>query len=618
MNKGELARLAKEIITVDFETEAIGPRPKEYPPQPVGVAIRWPSGESAYFAWQHPGDSNNTTIGPAKNLLSKIWNHPLLFHNGRFDIEVAMRWLEMGWPSHWHDTLFLAYLANPNSKDLGLKPLAEEYLSQPPTERDALVAAIMARVPKATDRDAMAYVSEMPGPVVAPYAIGDVERTYKLFCVLSPRVLLDDYDSMWTAYKREILLTPHLLAAERRGIPVNRALLNDWKVGLADTIARCDVSIQSRLHNKKLNVDSGDELADALLAMGLASRDKPWPETPTGKRSTARAALTKVCSDPALVGKLVYRNTAATMLRTFVDPWLTMSKADGRLHTTWHQVRGMETNGTRTGRIASSNPNLSNPPKSSSAEPPHDFYILPELRKALLPEDGHVWVAADYNSQELRIAAHYENGPMAAGYRDNPNLDLHAWAAERIESLTNVVVTRQQAKIIGFLLIYGGGAASLAEMLGINLLQAALFKEAYFEAFPFLQQAINRAMEASSEKGFVTTIGRRKMPVQLPSIDKGVRRYWHYKAFNAAVQGGAADMTKQAIIDFCSLGLPEVYLSVQLYDEIGLSVPRGIATEVTERLCGIMEKAIPLNVPMIATAKIGVNWGDARDEWFRK
>jgi hypothetical protein len=198
-------------VVVDFETEAIGPRPNEYPPKPVGVAIRWEDGRNEYLAWGHP-NGNNVSFDDARRALWTAWQRPCVFHNAAFDLEVAHRWLGFPAPVEWHDTMLLLFLCYPHADTYALKPVSEWMLSMPSDERDALTEWILSHVPGATKKNAGAHICKAPTGLVAPYAIGDVERTHGIFTHLWPHVRA----TMRAAYDRERALLPWLVDASRR------------------------------------------------------------------------------------------------------------------------------------------------------------------------------------------------------------------------------------------------------------------------------------------------------------------------------------------------------------------------------------------------------------------
>jgi DNA polymerase I-like protein with 3'-5' exonuclease and polymerase domains len=621
------------VCTLDFETRAIGPRPSDYPPRPVGLAIRWPGGISEYLAWGHPGYENNCTEEEAKRAWIKATREwQCLFHNGAFDLEVAATHWGVPWPRVWHDTLFLLFLTDPHAPSFSLKPSAERVLGIKPDEQDAVRDWILANVPGSTRKNFGAYISLAPVALVGPYAIGDVDRTHALFERLYPQVMETQPD----AYAREIRLCPHLLQAEKNGIRVDRPLLEAWHDALEPTLVRCDALISTRL-NCPVNVDSNDELVEALDRAGVmraweytdgtvvalngqlsvegyepnpfTSESVESPETPDPKkRSVSKGALRRWCTDTELVDTLLYRNVAATMLRTFVDPWLQSSMIDGRLHTKWHQVRGQEKNGTRTGRIASAEPNLANVINAQDVTPPLGCPFLPSLRQALLPEEGHVWVSADYSQQELRWSAHFEDGLMMRAYINDPRLDLHQYASDLIKQYTALTVPRKATKTVAFANIYGAGIKEVARQLGCTEEEAYGIQEAYFKAVPGLRVLAKKVKEKARIFGYVRSGGGRIIKVETPKLVKGRMRSFDYKLLNHLVQGTSADQTKEAIINF-SMQATSGRLMTTVYDEINISVPRDDLGPVANALSDAMRNALPCDVPHLVDVEVGKSWG---------
>lgn len=349
--------MTKRVVAVDFETAAIQPRPA-YPPRPVGVAIG-DGRRRQYLAWGHP-EGNNSTIAAAAQQLDVYWRNPeveLVFHHSKFDLDVAETWLKLR-PPPWqrcHDTLFLLYLDDPRAPTFALKPSAERLLRLPPEEREAVREWLVERdVVRRNDRNWGAHICHAPAKLVGAYALGDVDRTLKLFGLLLPQVAKR---GMLAAYDRERRLLPMLLDNERQGVRVDlRRLSADARL-YGRTLEQVDAWLRRRLRSKGLDLDSDEQLADALDAAGLVTE---WVQTAKGHRSTSRRNLR--LTDQAVSGALVYRGVLATCLRTFMLPWLAQAtETTGVIHTNWNQVRGENKKGTTTGRM-SSNPNLQNIP----------------------------------------------------------------------------------------------------------------------------------------------------------------------------------------------------------------------------------------------------------------
>ena len=361
-------------VVIDFETFGIAGRP-DYPPEPVGVSIKYPGKKSRYYGWGHP-TKNNSTFAEAQEALKKAYEHKdgLLFQNAKFDVDVAD--VHMGLPvPEWariHDTLFLLFLDDPHQKELGLKPSSERLLGLPPEEQDAVGEWLVANQPiegvkiskaKSSDHYFGRYIALAPGDIVGKYANGDVDRTEQLFNLLWPKT---QEREMLEAYDRERELMPILLEMERNGLPVDLkrlradvALYNDWRHQIDMWI------IKSLKADPLINLDSGEQLVNAMVLCGKADPNL-IPKTPTGKYQTNKAALLLGVTDKVLLAMLKYRTQLNTCMNTFMEPWLRVAeKSGGKIFTTWNQTKSTESGGavgTRTGRL-SSTPNFQNVPK---------------------------------------------------------------------------------------------------------------------------------------------------------------------------------------------------------------------------------------------------------------
>lgn len=174
------------LTAFDFETEAIDVRPN-YPPRPVGLAIYIDGQEPYYLAWGHP-TGNNCTLESTLLVINEYFRNPdyeFIAHNLSFDAAIVEEKLgiELQW-SKCHDTMLMAFLLDPFG-ELSLKPLAENWLGEPPTEQEEVRDWLIKHgVVRANDKQWGAHIGKAPGDVVGPYAIGDVQRTlnlYKLF-----------------------------------------------------------------------------------------------------------------------------------------------------------------------------------------------------------------------------------------------------------------------------------------------------------------------------------------------------------------------------------------------------------------------------------------------------
>jgi DNA polymerase I-like protein with 3'-5' exonuclease and polymerase domains len=178
------------LIALDFESEAIEPRPK-YPPVPVGLAVMEDGDTGVYNAWGHP-EGNNCKKEDVADMLRVMLPDPcnwFVFHNASFDCDIIKTHfkLEVPW-KRVDDTMLMAFLLDPYG-ELGLKPLAEIHLGEPPVEQD-MVREWLVRHGKCNGnaKDWGAHIAKAPAGIVAPYAIGDVRKTLGLYKYMLPKL----------------------------------------------------------------------------------------------------------------------------------------------------------------------------------------------------------------------------------------------------------------------------------------------------------------------------------------------------------------------------------------------------------------------------------------------
>lgn len=608
-------------IVIDFETEAIGPRPT-YPPKPVGFSICGPGIAMRYYAWGHPS-GNNTTFEQAQAVLRKAWESKthLLFHNAKFDVDVAQTHMGMG-PIEWqrvHDTMFLLFLHDPYATSFALKSAAESILGLAPSEQLEVRQWLMERGITKGGKDWGAHISKAPGDLVGKYADGDVLRTELLYRHLLPFV---QGFGMRAAYDRERELMPALLENEREGIRVDTAKLNKDVGRYLRALADADAWIIKRLGSPSLNVDSDPELAEALSSSGVVTE---WALTPTGKRSTSKKnLLPDAFTDQEVAAYLGYRNRLKTCLSTFMLPWQEMSSATGRIYTNWNQVRQSGNSatgfaGARTGRL-SSNPNFQNIPKDFDRDRhykalrqllPTTLPPLPMMRKYVLPDEGQSVGHLDYRQQEFRILAHFEDGELLRRYSADPALDIHVMLQSEINRIYGLELTRDPVKTIGFGILYGMGLGLLAAKLEVPFDEARSLKSAFYGVMPGIRPLETLLKERGRSGEAITTWGGRRYLVEPPKVVDGSLRTFEYKLLNYLVQGSAADCTKQALINYNTIKRNGRLLCT-VHDEINISIPKGAEKEEMKLLKEAME-GINFDVPMLTDAKLGKTWGDLKE-----
>jgi DNA polymerase I-like protein with 3'-5' exonuclease and polymerase domains len=610
-------------IIVDFETDGIVGNPLINPPKPCGVSIKWPGHPPCYFAWGHP-TKNNCNIGNAKLALRQAIESglPICFHNAGFDISVWEKWFAEGYWDRFdwrkvHDTLYLVFLADPYASSFSLKPSAERWLDMPPEEQNELRDWILANIQTADSKNWASYISLAPGDLVGKYANGDTLRTDLLFQKLHASIVAQ---GMQGAYDRERRMFPVTLRGTQRGVRCNRARLERDTRELSASLENCEGRLCDRLGITQYQLEDDEEaLKDGLTRSGAVTE---WVLTPkSGKRSMSADNLNIVIPD---IKELIeYRGALKTSLQTFMRPWLEMSRADGRLHPNWNQVRQAKgdysSKGTRTGRLSSDDPNFQNLPTEwmygdgTPMAVPFGLLPYPILRSYILPEVDHVWLKRDFSAQEIRIAAHYEDGALAEAFRVNPNLDPHKMAQEIIAMMFSYPLSRKPTKVIGFSIIYGAGAPgtqlNLRKQAGmfVSIDQARELKSIYLSAMPGIKDLMTDVQLRGKTGMGIRTWGGRVYYSEPP---KGGRDF-HYKLLNYLIQGSAADQTKQCINEWDDAKGDAIFLAT-VHDEINISAPRQHWQLAMTHLRQVMEKD-RFGVPFKSEGFVGSSWADLKE-----
>lgn len=626
-------------ITVDFETFGIEGRPL-YPPVPVGVSIKQKGKKPRYYAWGHI-TGNNCTWSEARKALQQAWKHPdgVLFHHGKFDVDVAEVHMELPLPK-WdriHDTLYMVFLDDPNQTELGLKPSAERLLDLPPEEQDAVAEWLVTNQPvpgvkigkgKQSKEPAGKYIAFAPGEVVGKYADGDVIRTEKLFHLLysslAEREMLGAYDR-----ERELMLI--LLDMERQGIRLDLERLRDDVAKYDQTMVELNAWVAKRLKvtDPEFNLDSGLQLTKAIFDAGKADETN-WELTPTGQYRANKDAIATGCMDRQLSAVLQYRARLKTCLNTFMHNWLAVAELSGGfIYTTWNQIKSAGSGGnvgTRTGRL-SSTPNFQNIPKQfdpifKDAKHPKlpacpfkkGLPPLPLVRSYIIPyEDGDVLIDRDYSQQEPRILGHFEGGALMEQYQNDPWIDFHDNAKDRLEEIMNRPFERKPVKNINLGLIYGQGIGTLAEKNQATVEETKELKRQILGMYPGLDD-MNKDMKQRARLGIpIRTWGGREYYCEEPKVVQGRLRTFDYKMVNTLIQGSAGDCTKEAMIRYYKAKPPHHRLLLQVHDQLTASVPRREVKTGMELLREKME-SVEFDVQILSEGSTSdTNWAELKD-----
>lgn len=621
-----------DVITLDFETAGIEPRP-DYPPKPVSMGIKWPGKDCKLMAWGHPL-GNTCTEQEARGELKRAYSskYPLLCQNMAFDLDVAETHWQLPLPS-WertHDTMFLLFLWDPHAPTLSLKPSAERLLGIKPEEQDLMYEWITANVPEARQKPstAGAYISRCPFGIVRPYLKGDLTRTLKLFQYLYPRIV---EAGMLEAYQRELRLMPILLRNARRGMRVDVGALERDIPAMKMGVERADAWLRKRLGD--INIDSDRQLGAALYDHDVV---RDFKRTPKGQLSVSKRHLTiDKFNDPRVYQVLTYRTQMTTSINMFAEPWLEWARKDGVLHPNWAQVRSpkgdRDMGGARSGRIICSRPNLLNIPKkwkrAITAGYAHPAFLrvpeLPYMRTYVLPSKGKRWGRRDYNQQEVRLFGHFEEGQVMQGFLSDPRFDMHEGVRRAEEEALVTAGLRQEfdrdsAKTTVFGAFYGQGLTGLMESLKLREEDrevGRLIHQALHKAAPSIRQ-LSDQLKALAQQGLpIRTWGGRLYYCEPPQYSKKFGRdmTFEYKLISYLIQGSGADVMKEAIIRYDEHPQRSEEMQVTVYDELNIDLPlsaKGARQEMTLlRDCMV---SVEVDVPMLSDGEAGDSWGSLR------
>ena len=407
---------------------------------------------------------------------------------------------------------------------------------------------------------------------------------------------------LWTLYNEvELPLVPVLREMEAAGVRIDVDKLRQAEQTLSEELNALEQRIYA-LAGETFNINSprqvGELLFDKLKLDAKAKKSK------NGQYSTSEEVLSALRDKHEIVGLILEQRELKKLISTYISalPGYIDPK-DGKIHTTYNQTV------TATGRLSSSNPNLQNLPIRSE----RGRFI----REAVIPDDGCLFLSADYSQIELRLMAHFsQDEHMLAAFRSGQ--DIHAATAAKIYGLPIEEVSKDQrrkAKTANFGIIYGISAFGLSQQLGCSRTEAKQLIDDYFAAFPRVISYIESQKEQARVRGYAETLfGRKRYLPDINSHNATVRAFAERNAVNAPIQGTAADIIKMAMVSIHRRLKEEglrAQMIMQVHDELNFNVPKDEVERVREIVVSEMQNAVHLSIPLIAECGVGGNWLEA-------
>ena len=405
--------------------------------------------------------------------------------------------------------------------------------------------------------------------------------------------------SLWNLYQEvELPLSSILREMEQAGVRIDVPMLRQAETQLNDELQTLEQQIYTSAATT-FNINSpkqvGEVLFDQLQLDAKAKKSK------NGQYSTSEEVLLALKPKHPVVGLILEYRELKKLISTYISALPNyINPATGKIHTTYNQTV------TATGRLSSSNPNLQNLPIRSERGQ--------LIRQAVIPDEGCLFLSADYSQIELRLMAHFSQDPhLVQAFISGQ--DVHAATAAKIFNVPIDQVTkdqRRQAKTANFGIIYGISAFGLAQQLDCSRAEAKALIDGYFAAFPGVIDYIERKKQLAREQGYaVTLFGRKRYLPDILSHNATVRSFAERNAVNSPIQGTAADIIKMAMVTIHRRLKEEglkAQMIMQVHDELNFNVPAAEVDRVREIVISEMQNVVHLTVPLIADCGVGTNW----------
>lgn len=490
---------------------------------------------------------------------------------------------------HEEDAVFdaglAAYLLQPNQSEYEYDTLAKVYLDVTlPSEKEMLGKEKLGYFSFEDERVQkwMAYQAIVP---------------YKIKSVLREKLKETGMESLYDEMELPCLYA--LYEMEKNGIRVDGEALHQYGKKLRTRIEELTAEIHA-MAGEEFNINSPKKLGEILFEkLGLKNGKK----TKTGY-STSAEVLEKLKNAHPIIPKILEYRQLTKLNSTYAEGLAGYIRADGRIHGKFHQTV------TVTGRISSADPNLQNIPTRMP--------LGREIRKVFIPEEGSVFVDADYSQIELRVLAHMSgDAALIAAYQADE--DIHAITASQVFDvpLDQVDSTlRRKAKAVNFGIVYGISSFGLGQDLDISRKEAEGYIEKYFATYGKVKEFLDRTVEDAKKNGYtVTMFGRRRPIPELASSNFMTRSFGERAAMNAPVQGTAADIIKIAMVRV-NRRLKKEHLQsklvLQIHDELIIETKKEEVETVQKILVQEMMHAADLAVPLLVDANVGDSWYDAK------
>lgn len=428
----------------------------------------------------------------------------------------------------------------------------------------------------------MGYLSQIP---------------YLAYPVIYDQLKEQKMDKLYEEIEMPTIFTLHDM--EVRGVKVKREALKNYGEQLVGRIQELEQSIH-QLAGEEFNINSPKQLGVILFE----KLELPFAKKTKTGYSTNVDILEKLVPDYPIAAQILEYRQLTKLKSTYADGLATYISEDERIHGVFHQTV------TATGRLSSTEPNLQNIPIRMP--------LGRAIRKVFVPEEGYIFVDADYSQIELRVLAHLsEDENLIRAYHQAQ--DIHAITASEVFDTPLSEVTdlqRRNAKAVNFGIVYGISAFGLSEDLKISRKEASTYIEKYFATYPKVKEFLDNMVVHAKEEGYVKTMFERIRPIpELKSSNFMQRSFGERVAMNSPIQGTAADIIKIAMVRVnmrMKKANMKSRLLMQIHDELLIEAALDEKEQVKDILREEMMGACQLSVPLEIDVQEGMSWFDAK------
>lgn len=577
----------KKLVAIDTETNGMDPLIRN---TCVGISFCVQEGTAYYLPFGHKNVQQLSQDFVVQMLKPIFEDEDIkkIFHSAKFDLE-ALHGIGLEIKGLSFDTLIAANLITKDWQRIGLKWLSEHYFGEPMLSFQEVV--------KDNKYKDFSYV---PLDLATRYAAADAHQTFRLKPLLEKA--LKEEKLMELYEKIEHPLTSVLYDMEIEGIRLDTKLLAELGKKVSQELIDIEMQIGQLvgMDMADLNLNSPRQVEQLLFVrLLLPTQKKSAKGTGFSTDQEVLETLSKMHPVPALIMK--YRELSK-LKSTYIDALPEYINPDtNRIHTSFSQTQ------VATGRLSSSEPNLQNIPADAGG------YGI-EIRAAFIPEEGNLFLSADYSQIELRVLAYLSHDKnlidaFLGGH------DIHTETAARLFDVPLEQVTSEQRQIgkrINFSVLYGMTPFGLSQDLKIPFKDAKHYIDKYFAQYPGVSAWMEQVIIDTKHNGYVTTHwGRRRYVPAIHEKNRPLYEEARRVAINTVAQGTAAEIMKIGMIQLDE-ALKKAHLRakiiLQIHDELLISVPKDevVATEALVKQ--VLENVVQWNVPLIVTTRTGKNW----------